>query len=432
MRNVIASAAVLLGIGLLGVLIVSGPVPGPVQGQETEEKEIPKEEEKEEGTTWKPAVEAKPLSPNVTRGLGWLAAHQGKDGGWGQGEESHRMGSGMAHHRDVSNVGDTCAAALALLRSGSTPAAGDYARALRRAAAFVCGKVEASDETSLWITDVRGTRLQGKLGTYIDTFLAALFLSEIVGEMKEKKEEDRVGAALSKIVAKLEGNQRGDGSWNQSGWAPILAQSLGGKALNRAAQKGVAVNPAALAKAEKYAQSQFDSKRGTFAVSGGAAGIQLYGAAASLGAMQESENTNRLREAGLRKALKKAATEQERKKLKADLDRIESNRRQLGAIQGAVVKRLGDARFIAGFGSNGGEEFLSYLQIGESFVLLGGKAWKEWDEAITKNLSRVQNQDGSWSGHHCITGRTFCTAAALLVLTVDRAKFPVSGGVRKS
>jgi len=33
----------------------------------------------------------------------------------------------------------------------------------------------------------------------------------------------------------------------------------------------------------------------------------------------------------------------------------------------------------------------------------------------------VQNADGSWSGHHCITGRTFCTAAALNVLTIDRS-----------
>jgi hypothetical protein len=37
----------------------------------------------------------------------------------------------------------------------------------------------------------------------------------------------------------------------------------------------------------------------------------------------------------------------------------------------------------------------------------------------------VQNQDGSWTGHHCITGQTFCTAAALLTLMADRTPVPV-------
>ena len=45
-----------------------------------------------------------------------------------------------------------------------------------------------------------------------------------------------------------------------------------------------------------------------------------------------------------------------------------------------------------------------------------------------ENMERIQNADGSWSGHHCITGRTFCTAAALLVLVVDRAPRPETVG----
>ena len=70
---------------------------------------------------------------------------------------------------------------------------------------------------------------------------------------------------------------------------------------------------------------------------------------------------------------------------------------------------MDDKQFIAGFGSNGGEEFLSYMNIGESLVVKGDDAWKSWDKSISENLNRVQNSDGSWSGHDCITGRTFCT-----------------------
>ena len=51
--------------------------------------------------------------------------------------------------------------------------------------------------------------------------------------------------------------------------------------------------------------------------------------------------------------------------------------------------------------------------------------------SMAQNLTRIQNGDGSWTGHHCITGRTFCTAAALLVLTADRAPFPVASKVTR-
>ena len=57
-----------------------------------------------------------------------------------------------------------------------------------------------------------------------------------------------------------------------------------------------------------------------------------------------------------------------------------------------------DPAFIAGFGSNGGEEFLSHMTIGESMVVKGGPEWKKWDEQMTKNMDRIQNPDGSWSG----------------------------------
>ena len=80
--------------------------------------------------------------------------------------------------------------------------------------------------------------------------------------------------------------------------------------------------------------------------------------------------------------------------------------------------------FVAGFGSNGGEEFLSFLNISESLLIKGGKDWEDWDAKMVKGLEKAQDKDGSWQGHHCITGKTFCTAGALLVLMADRTPFP--------
>jgi hypothetical protein len=72
-----------------------------------------------------------------------------------------------------------------------------------------------------------------------------------------------------------------------------------------------------------------------------------------------------------------------------------------------------------GFGSNGGEEFLSYLQTGEGMIVSKDNDWKKWYDNISGRLLTIQNQDGSWNGHHCITSPVFCTATCLLVLSVN-------------
>ncbi len=158
---------------------------------------------------------------------------------------------------------------------------------------------------------------------------------------------------------------------------------------------------------------------------GGSAGVELYGRAASVGVLQDSVNTNRAEVPRLREQAAHSKDAKERAEAEKKLARIAEAEQVQQKAQAAVVERLEDPRFIAGFGSNGGEEFLSYMNLAESLVVKGGDEWKRWDSRMTENLNRVQNDDGSWSGHHCITGRTFCTSTALLVLMADRTPVPV-------
>jgi hypothetical protein len=72
-----------------------------------------------------------------------------------------------------------------------------------------------------------------------------------------------------------------------------------------------------------------------------------------------------------------------------------------------------------GFGNNGGEEFLSYLQTGEGMIIGKDQSWKNWYENMSGRLINIQNNDGSWNGHHCITSPVFCTATCLLILSVN-------------
>jgi len=299
-----------------------------------------------------------------------------------------------------------------------------------KAVNFICAQIEESDSTSLSVTNIKGTRVQAKLGPYVDTFLAALLLVEVKDDMPDEQSSKRVEAALAKVIDKIERNQKEDGTWDKRGWASVMSQALAAKALNRAAQKGVAVDVSVLERVEDDARYRYDEKSGKFNVGGDAAGIELYGVASSFSGMQDSDNTNAVKEGEIKEKLKQAKTQEERDQLQADLSRIAAVRAEVDKAAQSVLRRLDDERFVAGFGSNGGEEFLSYMLIGEGLVVKGGEEWQKWDKSITENLNRIQNKDGSWTGHHCITGRNFCTAAALMVLTIDRAEIPLAAKVK--
>ncbi len=376
-----------------------------------------------DGTTrrscWVTAVEPKPLSNNVRRGLTWLVEHQHDNGGCAQGAESRTMGGGLS---GTPNVGDTSSATLALIRSGSTPSEGPYAGAIFKGLGFIMTKVEASDTDSISITDVNRTRLQAKLGPNIDTFLASLVLTEAAGHMPGQESENRLAAALNKVLHKIQENQQADGMWGGGGWAPALANAMAAKGLNRALQAGMDVRLEALAMVQSNVLAEVNAGR---AVGGaGAAGVALYAGAKNLGVLQDSVNSNRGRRAEVVRLAGSAPTLEQRDRAKRELDRFDAAEVAFEAAQKVVIARLNDPQFVAGFGSNGGEEFLSHMNIGESLVVSGGEVWEKWDAKMTRNLNRIQNGDGTWTGHHCITGRTFCTATALMVLMVDRTPVP--------
>ncbi len=402
--------------------------------------------------TWTTAVEPKPLSQNVKKGLDWLVEHQLPSGGWGEGEESPTMQANgqNATLRDTPNVADTCIAVLALIRSGSTPREGLYRGAIVKGVRYVRSQVEESDAESLAVTRVQGTRVQQKLGPNIDTFLASMLLAEVKGRMPDEPSEKAVDLALHKVLGKIERHQKADGSFEGHGWAPVLAQAMCGKGINRARQAGARVADRTLAQAQAGAQLAFaESSRPMTATYGrrvtlageaisaartgrammggmdGSAGVELYARAASVGVLQDSANTQRVEAEQLRAKAAQTKNPKERAQAEKKLAQIADTEQVNGAVQAALFERLPDKQFVAGFGSNGGEEFLSYMNLAESLVVKGGDEWKRWDAQMTENLNRVQNGDGSWSGHHCITGRNFCTSTALLVLMADRTPVPV-------
>ncbi|MFL5338630.1 MAG: prenyltransferase/squalene oxidase repeat-containing protein [Gemmataceae bacterium] len=414
------------------------------------------------------AITPKPLSPTVKKGLEYLVKQQHPNGGWGQGGGWRVGEQGRIEGVDVKDppdVGDTCIAVLALVRAGNTPLQGPYAKEVERAVDFVCNHVQKSDETSLYVTDARGTQMQSKIGPYVDTFLASLVLAELKGKTDD---HGRLATMLTKTVRKIERHQQDDGTFKgNDGWATVLSQGLANKGLNRAAQCGVAVHQTALARIKGQVEANYDAKAGTFKPAQGPgpygspdlasknpqrtvnyngrgnaqqsqapaagrgnsvpagpsdAGVPIYNASSNLTNAADVANTLRMQEKRAKEVLgDKDAKPEERKKAQDTLKRVAEAETLCDEATRSVLKQLDQPEFAQGYGSNGGEEFLSYMNISEALLLKGGDDWKKWDKLMTESLSRIQDRDGSWSGHHCITGRTFCTATALLVLMADRA-----------
>jgi hypothetical protein len=327
---------------------------------------------------WAGGTPNDPGSSAVGKGAAWLASVQGRDGGWGQdGGETTYIRQGEHLESNGNDVANTAAAALALLRAGK-----QYQPNVERAIDFILRKVDASPADGLAITDLNGTQIQRKLGPYIDTFLTSRLLSEVDGTLSPTVNA-RVRKGLEKCVAKIERNQKSDGSWNLAGgWAPVLGTSLASRSLYDAKQKGVKVEDRVMSRAEAYTVGAIAAPAGRPEN----AGVGLYQSAQALEQLSRTEG-----------------------------DRVK-NAPQIAAIKG----QLSNDRFVEGFGSIGGEEFFSYLNVSDGLRRAGGEEWTRWNKQITAKVLALQNNDGTWSGHHCITGRVAVTSAAILNLTVDR------------
>ncbi len=400
-----------------------------------------------------------PVTAAVDKGMKWLVSVQGKDGGWGQdGGETSYVRTGERLESNGNDVANTAVAAEALLHTGNTLSKGAYRENLQRAVAFIMQRVEQSPAEGLEVTNLRGTQIQRKLGPYIDTFLSAKLLGELDGNMGNAQANARVRQDLQKCVAKIEKNQLKDGSWNIAGaWAPIFGTSLASQSLDLAKAKGVPVTQMAMARVQDYTEKTASGGPGTGGGFGsgkgggvgpgsrgsigpgfaaGTAGGMLSGtpgspgpvaamppppppstadtgtATASAPAVFSSSAGLSASSAGV--SLYKRAQELEQ------LSRSDQDRKT-NANQIAVIKaQLSDPRFITGFGSVGGEEFFSYLNISDSLHRAGGPEWVRWNADMKDKVLKMQNEDGTWAGHHCITGRVAVTGAAILILVTDR------------
>ena len=304
----------------------------------------------------------------IDKGVAWLLKAMWPNGGVG-------MDLGAP-----SDLGCSSMTGLALMSHGSTPTNGPHKKELDKILQYVLSAVEGMPEKT--IESVSTSNLQGKIGNLAHHFFAAVFLAEALGDSPDNEE---IKHGLAKLVRIIGSSQQQDGTWGGQSWAPMLGTVMGWVSLRASHSAGMKVG----ASADKTAQAL----------------IKQLGQNTNYGSWMHELYKN---VSGIRVlyAMKK-----------------EDDARYKQAFQAALGLIKGDDR---AFYSAGGEEYLAFHLITECMLQKRGEAWQTWYPTIRGKIVKVQNADGSWTGHHCITARTFCTAAALLTLQSPNRYLPIS------
>ena len=372
---------------------------------------------------------ALPIAKFLENGIDWLAAAQYDNGGWGAGQQSAQ------HIRDPKAVkidpATTAFSAMALMRAGNTPRKGPYAKNLKKALILLIEMTESSSMNHPNITTITGTQPQGKLGQNIDVAMAAQFFAKILDDTKHNQQlHSRTKKALEKCIQKIQKCQQKDGSWNDQGWAPVLQSAMANNALELGEVVGMDVDKETLARSREYQRKNVTST-GAIATEK-AAGITLYAASSSQRAT--AQEAKKVRKAlKNKKAFRRIETTsappapeaiEEVVDLLEDEGYNKDDAYELASsyvVNRSAAQQMKNDAVLSGFGNNGGEEYLSYMMTSESLAEEDeAKEWLDWHKKMSQRLSKVQNGNGSWSGHHCITSPVFCTAAVIMTLTADR------------
>lgn len=369
---------------------------------------------------------------SMDKGLDWMEKAQQNDGGWGAGSNTRQ--DIRDPHAVPSDPATTAMVAMALQRSGNTLNSGPYASNLKKALEFLLEAVETSPTNSNNITTLTYTQPQSKLGQNIDVVLTSQFLTNIIDVISQNDQlHGRVERAIQKCVNKIQNNHNADGSLKGSGWAGVLQSSFATSALESAQDKGVEVDEVIIEKSRNYQKNNIDVKTNNVSTES-AAGVVLYSVS---GSTRASAKETRQAKDILKKAKKEGKIANEEVTVsnltQAGLSQSQALKYETAYQVNESAKKLAqDDNVISGFGNNGGEEFLSYLQTGEGMIISNDNSWQSWYDKTSSRLLTIQNNDGSWSGHHCITSPVFCTATCLLILSVNNDIQKLTGDFKKN
>ncbi len=282
------------------------------------------------------------------------------------------------------DIGCTSIVGLSLLVQGNTPVEGPRSNEVQKIVSFLLQRIDQMPQDD--ITAQTSTQLQRKIGRHAHSFFAALFLSQVMGE---DSAPEPIRRRLSKLVKTITAAQHGAGHWGGQGtsWAPTLGTVMGWVSLYASHLSGFKVK----ATKDKTTEHLIAMMRSKIAVQKGSWMHTLYKNAAAIRVLYA-----------------------------AQLENDPVSKKALADVISVVTKDN------TPFSQAGGEEYLAFHLITDTLLQKGGADWKAWYPVVRDKMIGVQNVDGSWTGRHCITSRTFCTAAAILTLMAPNRYLPIS------
>jgi len=346
-------------------------------------------------------------APWEQNAIKWLVESQSPNGGWGAG--SHAYQNVRDPHMVQTDPATTAFAAMALLKAGGPLKDNPYRDQIMKAVNRILKDIEERPDNGR-ITSLDGTQPQVKLGIHIDASMALQFLTDVSEQIDDKALQDKVDHAAEICIDLIQGSQNANGGWAGGGWAPVLQSAMANNALENAQGK-YDVDEKAIENSRKYQAENMSSGED-------AAGVALYAVASAQRAtsaeakeaisylpasVQSDFSSGVIEEAVISKEL------QDKGMTKDKAERLAKSY----AVNQASTKSLQSDKIWEGFGNNGGEEYLSYMLTSESLAQQSKDEWLKWKQAIEPKFKESQNENGSWSGHHCITSPVFCTAAII-------------------
>ncbi|MEZ4838345.1 hypothetical protein [Flavobacterium sp.] len=355
----------------------------------------------------------------ISKGEEWLIQAQNADGGWGAGARNNQ--SERNPHAVSSDPATTAMSAMALYRCGFSMEKGQHKETLKKSVLFLLNEIE-KNQNSPYITQIRGTQIQGKLGEHIDAILTLQFFNQLLPTLNDDLMKKRVKEGIQVCVDKIEKSMGDSGKVGSSGWAGVLQSSFANSGLEMAAKiEDIKVNKNKIQQARAYQKSNYNPESQSAKTEDGA-GIMLYAVSSSVrnSAEEAKEAEQVFKKAKAEGKIERDAVlnEQNLERLGYSKEKAKSYDVATKVYQSAKVTAMRED-VLNGFGNNGGEEFLSFLQTGESMVVNHDDDWKKWYDNIGGRMMQIQNADGSWNGHHCITSPSFCTATCLMILSIE-------------
>jgi hypothetical protein len=347
--------------------------------------------------------------------INWLLEAQSPNGGWGAG--SHAYQNITDPHLVQTDPATTSFAAMALLKAGGPLNENPYKEQILKALDRLLSDIDKRPDNGR-ITSLEGTQPQVKLGIHIDASMALQFLTEMRDQVEDKSLGIRIDKAAEVCIDLIQGSQNANGGWAGGGWAPVLQSAMANNALE-IAQKRYDVDQGVIDQSRKY---QADNISTDGVKSEDAAGVPLYAAvSAQRATASDAQEVEKLLEPGMVAGYSSGKVKKDEISKALESKGVSRDKADQMANSYAVnytsSQALQNEDIWQGFGNNGGEEYLSYMLTSEALAQQGKEEWMKWRQSIEPKFKQAQNQNGSWSGQHCITSPVFCTAAVIQAWT---------------